>query len=614
MVCAMTGLAQVTPPASPMTPADEEKARRVLREALGQSLGAPGTATTPAAAVEEDPRAAFHRVPFFYGLVILQSLDQFTNQVAERYPGVVAPDSGLVKEKYAEFAKRLDPYFGKPMNSNTMAQLQREIIRFYRKHDRPLVDVLYPEQIVDNGMLHVIVLEARLSAKRVELSQDVPYTNRWTKPEFIARNVRVREQEVIREKALLADLDWLNRNPFRKIDLMFEQSKDPRAGTSDVVLQVVDDHYNRPWSISGGYEDNGSRVTDENRIFAGFTWGKAFGLTDQVLDYRFTADPGFDQLRAHTASYTMPLPWRNALRLFGYYVDVKGELDDGSTLEGPSYQTSARYEVPLPFVGRLQHEFSLGWDFKSSDNSLLFGVQSAVNTPTEIMQAALGYSATLPDAWGLSSLSAQMYYSPGDLTEKNSDEFFTEVHQGATADYVYARFTAERQTKLPFTPNWLNPEKRVFDCFSWILRGTFQVSSANLLPSEQLGQGGYATVRGYEEREVNTDEGWIISNELRTPAFSLLRLFGKKPRRPDQLQFLAFCDYAQGYNKVITDADLKSRYTLLSVGPGLRYIFSPHVEVRFDYGWQLETSGLDNDANGDPRQDSRAHVGVQISF
>ena len=102
MVCAMTGLAQVTPPASPMTPADEEKARRVLREALGQSLGAPGTATTPAAAVEEDPRAAFHRVPFFYGLVILQSLDQFTNQVAERYPGVVAPDSGLVKEKYAE--------------------------------------------------------------------------------------------------------------------------------------------------------------------------------------------------------------------------------------------------------------------------------------------------------------------------------------------------------------------------------------------------------------------------------------------------------------------------------------------------------------------------------
>ena len=116
-----------------------------------------------------------------------------------------------------------------------------------------------------------------------------------------------------------------------------------------------------------------------------------------------------------------------------------------------------------------------------------------------------------------------------------------------------------------------------------------------------------------EEREANEDEGWLISNELRTPAFSLLKFFGKSSLQ-DHLQFLAFWDYGVGYPKHII-ANEPRHVTFNSVGPGLRYRVGRYVDLRFDYGFQLKASGLDNDpASKKPLQDSRAHIGVQISF
>ena len=128
------------------------------------------------------------------------------------------------------------------------------------------------------------------------------------------------------------------------------------------------------------------------RVLAGVLWGKAFGLTDHQFSYQFIGNPGFDLLRAHSASYAVPLPWRHIVRVFGSYVDVKGNVGNGITLEGNSYQASLRYEVPLPFIGRYQHEFSVGGDYKYSENNLIFGVPSTVNKPTEIIRAAVGYS------------------------------------------------------------------------------------------------------------------------------------------------------------------------------------------------------------------------------
>jgi hemolysin activation/secretion protein len=253
-----------------------------------------------------------------------------------------------------------------------------------------------------------------------------------------------------------------------------------------------------------------------------------------------------------------------------------------------------RYEIPLPAIKKYQHEAALGIDFKSNENNLLFNATSVQNTPTEIFQIAGTYSSVLPDAWGQTSFNAQGYYSPGNVTPLNDDTAFNLARPFAEAQYSYGRFNIERATRLPAD-------------FTWIIRGIAQVASGNLLPSEQLGMGGYATARGYDEREASGDEGFFMSNEIRTPPFGLLRLFNSKLAVDENLQFLGFWDYGQVSNiKLVVGEDPHILFS--SVGAGLRYAISRHFALRFDYGWQLVDTGFNSPHN------SRSHIGVVATY
>jgi hemolysin activation/secretion protein len=182
----------------------------------------------------------------------------------------------------------------------------------------------------------------------------------------------------------------------------------------------------------------------------------------------------------------------------------------------------------------------------------------------------------------------------------DTDKDYEEVSYKGKSNYVYGRVSLERITRLPKD-------------FSLLTTITGQASDANLLASEQLSAGGYATVRGYHERVANAEEGIITTVELRTPSFAVLssdyvRVAGERVPS-DQLQFLTFWDYA---NLERHDADDTSpapkSYSLSSTGVGLRYTLSEYMSVRFDYGWQIKDSAVGK------RWDSRGHVGVVLSY
>ncbi len=139
------------------------------------------------------------------------------------------------------------------------------------------------------------------------------------------------------------------------------------------------------------------------------------------------------------------------------------------------------------------------------------------------------------------------------------------------------------------------------------MRGLVQESDANLLPSEQLGLGGYDTVRGYDEREVNGDDGFLISTEVAAPPVSIFQIFGNSKIK-DQLQFFGFVDYGGTSLHHVTAADVNPNTNLLGVGPGFRYAINPYLTVRFDYGFQMIDTGFDG------RHNSRADFGLVVSY
>jgi hemolysin activation/secretion protein len=565
--------------------AAQAKARQALHTETGLTNQPTATGAGTNAAAENEP--SFYTIPKINGIVIA-SLKDFNPDGVPLKPGLTVEGFPLLEK--SEFAKLVDRFIGHPLTKNAMGELQREIILYYRSHDRPLVDVLYKEQDVSNGMLQITVIEGKLKALKIQDAQGNTYSNGWTGVDYIEKNVHLQTNEVISESQIVKDMDWLNRNPFRHVEAVYEPDS-REYGMSSLLLRVDEQ---RQWSADFGYEDSGSRATSEDRLIAGATWGKAFGLVDNQLRYAYTFDPTMEFLRAHSGSYYAPLPWRHGLRLSGYYLNVKGDAGAGSTIEGVSWQTSMRYEVPLPAIGKYQHEASLGLDFKSNENNLLFNSTSVQNTPTEIFQIAFGYSSVLPDKWGQTSFNAQGYYSPGDVTPLNNDTAFNLARPGAKAEYAYARFNAERATRLPYD-------------FSWVLRGMAQIADANLLPSEQLGMGGYATVRGYDEREASGDQGFFMSNEIRTPAISVLRYISSKLNVDDHLQFLGFWDYGQVSNLHLQVGE-DPHVLLNSVGAGLRFSISRHFSLRYDYGWQLVDTGLHSPYN------SRSHLGVVATY
>jgi hemolysin activation/secretion protein len=482
------------------------------------------------------------------------------------------------------FRKVTSVYLGQRITGGKLNDLISDIILFYRNHDRPVVDVIVPDQEITNGGIQIVLLEGKVGKMTVA-------GNRWFSSSQIADGVAVQPGESISQRQIQGDLDWLNENPFRTTSLVYTPGE--KIGQTDLVLQT---HDRFPVRVYAGYEDSGNAPTGFDRYLAGVNFGDLFRIGQQ-LNYQYTTSGDGDSLRAHALSYIIPLPWHHTLTFFGNYVDTKGEVPPLIDLVGRSYQISGRYSIPLPTftLGSVtyKHEFAAGFDYKYNKNSLAFGGFDAADTLYDVDQFAMGYTGTETDPYGQLTINDQLYVSPGNWGGNNNDMAFAATHGGANSDYVYNTLILQRLTKLP--KEW-----------TLVLRGTLQTSNANLMPSEQLGFGGYDTVRGYDEREVNTDDGYIFTTELRTPTLSVGDIC-HLPAIKDQLQLLAFWDTGSAYNHAALPGE-PDQIGLSSIGFGVRYSINTYLTVRYDYGFQLVHTGFDND------QGSRSDLGIVLSY
>jgi len=527
------------------------------------------------------------------GLVFVSSMEEVAEEGTGHVEGVEAKTNDVLQTP--AFKKIADQYLGEPVTLLSIKKLNRDVVRFYSNNDFPVVNVVVPEQDITNGVVQLVVLKGRVGKVVAEGNQHFD-------DKLLTSNVRTQKGETIRSSRILSDVRWLNRNPFRKVDLVYAPGEE--TGQTDVILKTQD---RRPYRFYAGYEDSGNLQTGDNRWNAGFNWGNAFGLGHQ-FNYQYTFNQDTDLFEAHSASYIVPLPWHHELSVFGSHAETQvepGTLGLGAAgtnlnLTGESTQISTRYTIPLPSFDSMKnytHEFAAGYDFKTTNNNLEFGGIQVLDTDADISQFVASYSGSRPDSQGRTTFQAELVYSPGGMTSNNEDENFEALDPFADSEYTYTRIEAQRVQRLPYD-------------FSLLGSATAQFSSDNLLGSEQLGGGGYRTVRGYEERAINGDEGVILNLELRSPSISVLKHAGISGYK-DNLQFLMFVDYAnlERKNKDPSTDDLA---TLASFGPGFRYSIPPYFNVRFDYGWQLndpEVGALQDRGRG-----SRMHLGVTLSY
>ncbi len=477
-------------------------------------------------------------------------------------------------------AGTLRPFLGEPLTESGLDRLIETLLRYYELRDRPVTDIYAPGQDLAGGTIELMVIDGLVGAVGMQVGGIF-------NDELLAGAVRLQGGEVLLTSELQRHLDWFNRNPFRPAALY--AAPGAGAGEADLVFAFSE---RRPWRVYAGYENSGAEVSGENRFLAGFNWGNAFAL-DQSISYQFTTGDSLDELMAHAVSWEIPIHSRHHfVRLTGSWAEIStrdylaGVLVDSAETR-TSWQIGASYGMQLNRWNDFRQEISVGMEYKSSDNFLVFGgFDGSPGAGVEVVQFRADYRARRQFVNRNSlELNASVMGSPGELGGSNSTSDFQDFRPGAEASYLYGRARAVWTQRLPG---------------AWTLRarGQFQVGSGALLPTEQLSLGGHATVRGFEERDFLADRGYLLSAEVRTPPVSL----PTGEHFPVQIQFLGFLDHGGGWRDEITPGR-EDQESLTSVGAGLRAQVGRHLNLRADVGVPLE--------GGDG---PRGHVGLTASF
>lgn len=346
-----------------------------------------------------------------------------------------------------------------------------------------------PQQDVTGGTVRIELWQGRIAALRVE----GPAAVAARAPALAAGNA-LPDPDRIAE-----DLAWLEKAlPGRRATAQFSPGELP--GDMAVHVRIVEPPR---VSLTAGADNTGSRMTGSHRVNLGLQVNQVLAPDDQ-LGYRLSADPEFRHTINHSLNYAVPLPTRHILSATLVATRLEGKLPAPFDLRGSSGEAALRYEVPLRLAGAWTDSLVAGFDYKRSNNNLLFSQAPVTDTVTEIGQFSLAYQAAVRDPWGDTSGSARFVWSPGGLFPDQDDAAFDAARPGATARYRIAQLQLQRRTGLPMG--------------AWTSALTLQKADANLLGSEQLGAGGVHTVRGFQEGVAFGDSGWLWRNDWRLPA------------------------------------------------------------------------------------------------
>lgn len=472
-------------------------------------------------------------------------------------------------------------FLGQPLSMAQLNRIVTTINKSYQTTDFPLVDAYLPQQDITGGHVQIVVREGVLGEVKVEGAKR-------SDPNYMKRQVRLQPGERINTSQISSDVAWLNENPIRNVNVVYERGK--KEGTSDLVLQTKESN---PVKAYVGYANSGLRSTGLNQISGGLSWYQMLG-TEQSLSYNFTGNQELDQLRAHALVWDIPLPWRHRLQLLGVYVDSSTESGQAGGMvgvTGKNTQLSAAYTVPLASAwSKMTHKATAALDYKSTTSDILFGGQAFSKNTAEVFQFRLGYNTTITDKLGYTRFGISAIYSPGNVLGHNNYAAFDSLRAASQAKYWYAKAELDRLVRLPLG-------------FSALLHTATQYSNTRLLPTEQMLAGGYQTVRGFNESAVRGDRGIIANLELNLPMLHLAKIAGK---HADNLNTFVFYDFA--YLESVGDFASEPNVNLQSAGVGMRYSLNDNLDLRLAYGWNLHASGLPNAAPG------RLHFGMNMKY
>lgn len=461
------------------------------------------------------------------------------------------------------------PLMGEKKTIEDVEKARESLEKAYHENGYLTVLVDIPEQEVDNKIVKLNVTEGKVSRLRIKDS------NYFSLGRIKALAPSVKEGEVPHFPTLQKDMTRLNRTADKRVTPVLKAGK--TFGTVDVDLKVED---SLPLHASLELNDRYSQDTTRPRLGGTLKYDNLW-QREHSLGLSFLISPeNTDEVQVLSANYLMRFDDTDLL-LAMYGVKSKSNVATvgGINILGDGTILGLRLIKPLPSLDNFYHSISLGFDYKSFGQKIVFGDIS--DAPVKYLPIAANYTATWQESKNITQLNTDVLFGIRGLVADEAE--FTERRAGAKPNFFIAKAELQRTQALP----------KDFEIFA-TLDG--QYSGSPLIANEQYLAGGLDTVRGYLESEAASDKAIHSTLELRSPS-----LF-KSISWVKDFKLFAFYDIAR-LNTI--DADSA---TLAGTGFGVRVKAAKGINLNLDLAVPLK-DGLATD-----KGDFRSHIRFWYEF
>lgn len=493
----------------------------------------------------------------------------------------------------AQVENLLAPFKGKDRSYADIQRALEALEGAYRNTGYSAVHVVTPEQEITQGVIIFEVIEAKIG--KVILSGNERYDNdniRNALPALV-------EGATPSARELSSNLRLANENPTRQLDVVLAVGE--TENTVDAKVNVKDES---PHKFFFTLDNTGNQNTGMYRTGIGYQHNNLFNR-DHAATLNYSTSPSHtNSVSQLSASYRLPIyTLGDSIDLIAAYSDT--DAGTTSTVAGPltfsgkGYVYSARYNHYLSRQGDYTSKIIAGFDHREYLNNCSLGVFGPAGCGSAafditVHPVSLTYNGTLTKPTHVLDYAATLVRNiPGGSRGSAAD--FNNVRPspvggaGAMADYTILRLNGSLSGVLP--ENW-----------QYRLAANAQYTADALVSGESFGLVGANTVRGFLEREISSDKGYVFNAELYTP--ELASILGMQN---SSFRLLGFIDHASG-EVVPLAGEAATRTTASSIGAGFRFAYSKSIMAKFD--WARVTQGAGNRLAGS----NRGHISLIVSW
>ncbi len=475
----------------------------------------------------------------------------------------------------------------------------------YRKEGYSTVQVFVPEQEIAGGVVRLQVTEGVIG--QVIVSGNT---------HFSTENVRaglpaLRQGKVPNLREISENIQLSNENPAKQVEVVLGVSEE--EGKVDAKVAVTEEN---PQRVFMTVDNTGTPAT--GRLRTGIAYQNANMLNrDQTLTLAYTTSPDSPsgvKVDIFSVGYRIPV------YAIGDSIDI---IYGKSSVNTPS--SSPTLGGALGIVGkgdvfglRLNHYFArqgeysskliFGFDYKYINSRCdSAGVPASIEPPTPPIASCVPYtSRPLSVTYSGQKVGAgqALDYNVGLARNWAFGSQYTNVN-GATDRYSYLT-SGNRATRDGFTILRLGGSYLSAFGGDWQMRFAVngQFAGNPMVSAEQFGMAGANAVRGFNERAVVADNGYLANTEVYSPELA------KDAGLPGSLRALAFYDFARGFNSNAAGSAVAAKIGIASVGVGVRYAASRNFTLRADFVMVTDAGPPNTQARGD----RRAHASMLIGF